>query len=180
MEEILEKILSLLKEGGKKIVIYGEPGSGRSYLIERITKEVSDKKIKIVSPSLKGIMEAMNSIKDYDIFVIDDVDLILNSDVEVGLKELFKKIEENGKSLVVVCEKQNLNSLKSILRFDAEFEVKISFDRMKDILEKFWGDYMKYFSEKDLKKIYENSGGNIKLAHMIAHIIWREKRRSFL
>ena len=91
---VIEKVKSLLKEGNN-VLIVGEKGSGKSFLIKRLSKEV------IPFPTLKRILskvsegrtisELVENLRDGIIF-IDDIDYLPKKNFRV-LEEVSKKVQ---------------------------------------------------------------------------------------
>lgn len=181
--DFVEMVYEAIKKGKRKILIYGESGSGRSVLLDCLCRklEKDGKKILRVITSLGGLMSATEKIGEFDVFVIDDIDIILESDIEMDdlmLNKLFEEIEKSGKTLIVTCEERNLEKTKKIIEFDGIYKIEsISFEEFREILEDFWRESFKIFTEEDIKRIYENSKGNLKMAYLISTIIYREKRK---
>lgn len=183
-EELAERVYNaILEEGKRKILIYGESGSGRSVLLDYICRKLenNEKKVFRVLTSLGGILDAVKNVKKFDVFVIDDIDIILESDIQIDdlmLDKLVKEIDKNNKVLIIACEERNLKKMKEIMKFDSEYKIEsVSFEELKEILESLWGENFKLFTEKDLKKIYDNSKGNLKMAYLLSTIIYTEKRK---
>lgn len=181
--EFVERVYEAIKGGKKKILIYGESGSGRSVLLDCLCRklEKDGKKIFRVVTSLGGLVGAVEKIKEFDVFVMDDIDIILESDIEIDdlmLNKLFREIERGGKTLIVTCEERNLEKTKKIIEFDGIYKIGgVSFEEFREILEDLWGESFKVFTEEDIKKIYRNSKGNLKMAYLISTIVYRERKR---
>lgn len=181
--EFVERVYEAIKGGKKKILIYGESGSGRSVLLDCLCRklEKDGKRIFRVITSLGGLVGAVERIKEFDVFVIDDIDIFLESDIEMDdlmLNKLFDKIDKNGKIIVITCEERNLEKTKKLMRFDGIYKIEsVPFEEFKEILEDMWGENFGVFTEGDIRKIYENSKGNLKMAYLISTIVYREKKR---
>ncbi len=117
---LLERIRNLI-ESGRNVLIVGEKGSGKSFLIRRLSKEV------ISFPSLKRILSKISRGKTIS-ELVDNLNsgIVFIDDIDYLNRKGFRVIEEISKKVIIVAtsRKELRKDIFKIVRIErlSEFE----------------------------------------------------------
>ncbi len=150
----------------KGMLLYGEPGNGKSSLIKTLMSEYDFKPITVVPEANDAsIREAFSYAEEQSpsLLYFEDLDSMLERSINTStfLNLLDGVSAKNG--LFVVATANNINKFKSNIinrpsRFDRKFEIPLPDEKMSLIYLKRWfGDF---FPEEKLKNISKLSVQN--------------------
>gem|GEM_PF-5235753 len=176
---VVDNIISSIKKGKKKILILGEKGAGKTTLLRIIEEKLAKegKKTKRIIPTITQILKAINEAKDLDVVLIDDLDLVLES--EISIDDLrIRELMEKTKAVICAINKENYEKISKEFKFDETYELKKpSFDEFKEILKANMEELPKFLTEKELKKIYEGSNADLSTATLLLSFLLEERKR---
>lgn len=96
-----ELLLAALKRLGKgdQLFIWGEPGSGRSHLLEAKVREAGAAGFYLPAAQLDGLSAAvLEGLEQYDLVAVDDIDRLAGRpDWEAALFHLYNRVRDAGK-----------------------------------------------------------------------------------
>lgn len=180
---IKEKIINLINNPDIKIsfksciIIYGKPGIGKTYTIDKICSELELKVIKFTlnncptSDNFEDLLYKNITIKnnflelvsnkiEKKIIIIDNYEILLS--VDRTINNIFYNILNNKKfkniSIVCICSNDLLKKIGNIKKKCSIYEFKTpSLEYIYEILKKKYND----IKEKELKEIIKKSHNNI-------------------
>lgn len=180
-KKMYEKLQIPYKRG---IIIYGEPGNGKSAMIRKIIMDVSDVNKIIISPNIHDITTVLHdlitSINDPSIIVIEDIDSLINTHNRSAFLNILDGITTN-KSVYFIGttnypEKIDPAFMNRSGRFDRTYEIgkpseefrKLFFKSKKvdKLLSeyKIYEDENKSGTEKDIINLFVQYSDNLPMA----------------
>ncbi|MCW1301135.1 MAG: ATP-binding protein [Candidatus Nanoarchaeia archaeon] len=193
-KEFLEKVKKEIPKliGGERIIlIVGEPGSGKSLIIKKITKDLRRKKVEVLSFSPR-LIDDLRNVREKEAIVIENFHLIeaLNPEETNKIIELILELTNAGVTFIVEASPSTVQMLKKLGRNIARqleiFEVpKLTQEDLYEFilskLRKVRGKKIKDiepFTKEDVAKIWEKSKGNPRMAILLAQVLYDIKLRS--
>lgn len=135
--------LSLTKNGERFLYLWGEPGSGKSHILQGACHEMGQKDLPSTYVPLSILKEwGPESIEDIEgnaLIAIDDLDCIGQDPIwEEALLHLYNRVRDNGKTIFLMAGRQaptapiiQLPDLRSRLAWGLVFQVNELDDDLK-------------------------------------------------
>lgn len=193
-KEFLEKVKKEIPKliGGERIIlIVGEPGSGKSLVIKKITKDLKKRKVEVLSFSPK-LIDDLRNVREKEAIVIENFHLIeaINSEEAKRIMDLVLELTNAGVTFILEASPSTVQMLKKlggkVARQLEVFEVpRLSQEDLYEFilskLRKARGKKIKDiepFTREDIAKIWEKSKGNPRMAILLAQVLYDIKLRS--
>ncbi|MEE4246690.1 MAG: DnaA/Hda family protein, partial [Kangiellaceae bacterium] len=108
---VLVDYLTQLDSKNEFIFIWGEPGSGKSHLLQAVANHLNGKNIFYLAADQDGLApEMLQSLETFDWLLIDDLQRLLNgSQWQESLFHLYNKINDNGGNLIITANSPPLD-----------------------------------------------------------------------
>lgn len=106
---------TLVGQGERLFTIWGNPGSGKSHLLQACCQAMATQAAAIYLP-LQILKEwgpqTIDGLAEQSLIAIDDIDSIASDSVwEEALFHLYNKVRDNDKTILLIASKQSLSSL---------------------------------------------------------------------
>lgn len=135
--------LSLTQHGERFLYLWGEPGSGKSHILQGACHEMGLRDLPSTYVPLSLLKEwgpeSIEDIENNALIAIDDIDLIAADPVwEEALLHLYNRVRDNGKTILLIAGRQaptahiiQLPDLRSRLAWGLVFQVNELKDDLK-------------------------------------------------
>lgn len=103
---LLAALEALAGDEAGQLYLWGEPGSGRSHLLEAKVREAGDGGCFLAATELQALApEVLEGLEQFSLVAIDDIDLLAGqASWEEALFHLYNRLQQKGGSLLVSAQ----------------------------------------------------------------------------